>query len=89
MPVLAQQTSITSPYAPLLFWRANTTGLCLSPGAENVERWMEGLIISSRVNDLMAGEVCNCPGLQARIHLGCCCGSYLLACGFSVMPSVH
>lgn len=50
---------------------------------------MDGLIISSRVNGLMAGEVCNCPGWQARIRLGRCCGSYLLACGFSVMLSVH
>lgn len=75
MPVLGQQTSITSAYVPLLFWEANTTGLWLIPGAQNVERWMEDLVIFSHVNDLMASNVCNCPDSQARIHLQCCGGS--------------
>lgn len=56
MPVLAQQTSITSVYIPLLFWGENATGLWLIPGAQSMERWMEDLVISSHVNDPMASE---------------------------------
>uniref|UniRef100_A0A8C0AQJ9 PLC-beta PH domain-containing protein n=1 Tax=Buteo japonicus TaxID=224669 RepID=A0A8C0AQJ9_9AVES len=55
--LLSVQTSITSAYVPLLFCEANTTGLWLIPGAQNVERWMEDLVIFSHVNDLMASNV--------------------------------
>uniref|UniRef100_A0A8B9NRP6 PLC-beta PH domain-containing protein n=1 Tax=Accipiter nisus TaxID=211598 RepID=A0A8B9NRP6_9AVES len=67
--LLSVQTSITSAYVPLLFWEANTTSLWLIPGAQNVERWKEDLVIFSHVNDLMASNVCNCPDSQARIRL--------------------
>uniref|UniRef100_A0A8B9S177 PLC-beta PH domain-containing protein n=1 Tax=Accipiter nisus TaxID=211598 RepID=A0A8B9S177_9AVES len=64
--LLSVQTSITSAYVPLLFWEANTTSLWLIPGAQNVERWKEDLVIFSHVNDLMASNVCNCPDSQTE-----------------------